>query len=50
MRSGVTPISQDNVKQVFNIPMGRVVGTNGETSIRIVVKNGNKVITAFPVK
>ncbi|ARC84676.1 RHS repeat-associated core domain protein [Clostridium argentinense CDC 2741] len=50
MRSSVESISQNSVKQVFNIPMERVVGTNGETYIRIVVKNGNEVITAFPVK
>ncbi|SFR61828.1 polymorphic toxin-type HINT domain-containing protein [Anaeromicropila populeti] len=50
-RVGVTPILQKNGNQVFNIPMRRVVGTNGETSIRIVVKNGtSEVITAFPVK
>lgn len=51
MRSGVTPTLQKNGNQVFNIPMGRVVGTNGETSIRIVVKNGtSEVVTGFPVK
>lgn len=51
MRSGVTPTLQKNGNQVFNIPMGRVVGTNGETLIRIVVKNGtSEVVTGFPVK
>ncbi|VEG12930.1 hypothetical protein [Moraxella cuniculi] len=34
---------------VYVIPMGKVVGTRGETSIRIVVKPGtNQVITAYP--
>ncbi|MHC1748087.1 MAG: RHS repeat-associated core domain-containing protein [Cellulosilyticaceae bacterium] len=50
MRSGVTPTLQKNENQVFNIPLGRVVGTNGETTIRIVVKDGtSEVVTAFPV-
>ena len=35
---------------VYIIPMGKVVGTRGETSIRIIVKPGtNQVITAYPV-
>ena len=51
MRSGVTPTLQKNGNQVFNIPVRKVVGTNGETSIRIAVKNGtSEVVTAFPVK
>lgn len=34
----------------YIVPMGRVVGTNGETAIRIVVKPGtSEVITAYPV-
>ena len=34
-----------------DIPMGRVIGTEGETAIRLVVEPGtNKVITAYPVK
>ncbi len=51
MRNRVKATLQKNGNQVFNIPMRRVVGTNGETSIRIVVKNGtSEVVTAFPVK
>ncbi|WP_229803904.1 DUF637 domain-containing protein, partial [Halomonas qijiaojingensis] len=35
----------------FIVPMGRVVGTAGETSVKIVVRpNTNEVITAFPVR
>lgn len=49
-RSTVTPIVQPNGNAVYNIPMGKVVGTQGETKIRIVVKNGtSEIITAFPV-
>jgi hypothetical protein len=34
----------------FVVPMGRVVGTNGETAIRVVVKPGtSEIITAYPV-
>ena len=46
-RYSVTPIQQGN-RQVYIIPMGRVVGTAGEKYVRIVVQNGNEVITAFP--
>jgi len=43
-------VLQANGNRVFNIPMGRVVGAGGETSIRIVVRDGTtNVITAFPV-
>ncbi|PEP87617.1 hypothetical protein CN585_29720, partial [Bacillus toyonensis] len=35
----------------YVIPMGKIVGTEGETAIRLVVIRGtNKVITAYPVK
>jgi len=35
----------------YIVPMGRVIGTNGETAVRLVVKPGtNEVITAYPVK
>jgi len=30
------------------IPMGRQVGMGGETTITIVVRNGDEMITAFP--
>ena len=34
----------------YIIPMGRVVGTTGETSIKVVVKPGtNEIITAYPL-
>ena len=34
----------------YIIPMGRVVGTQGETAIKLVTKpNTSKVITAYPV-
>ncbi|WP_345023009.1 polymorphic toxin-type HINT domain-containing protein [Actinomadura keratinilytica] len=46
-RHTVDPIRRGN-RQVYIIPMGRTVGTQGEKYIRIVVENGNEVITAFP--
>jgi len=43
-------VLQANGNRVFDIPMGRVVGAGGETSIRIIVRDGTtNVITAFPV-
>lgn len=51
MRGSVTPALQKNGNQVFNVPMGKLIGTNGENSIRIVVKYGrSEVVTAFPIK
>jgi RHS repeat-associated protein len=47
-RGAATPSGN---KDVYHANMGRVVGTQGETKVRIVTKhNTNKVITAFPVK
>ncbi|CAI8856157.1 hypothetical protein EMIT0P171_250019 [Pseudomonas sp. IT-P171] len=35
----------------YVVPMGRAIGTSGETSIKIIVRPGtNQVITAYPVK
>jgi hypothetical protein len=35
---------------VYEIPMGRVIGTNNETTIRLVVKsNSSEVVTAYPI-
>ncbi|MEK4500021.1 hypothetical protein NYE55_15130 [Bacillus sp. FSL R12-0069] len=43
--------SVPNDPGAFIIPMGRVVGTEGETGIRLVVESRtNKVVTAYPVK
>lgn len=48
-RSNVTPVVQGNGNAVYDIPMGRIIGTNGETTVRVVVKNGtSEVITAYP--
>ena len=45
-----TGVLQANGNRVFDIPMGRVVGTGGETRIRIVVRDGTtNVITAYPI-
>ncbi|KPD08272.1 hypothetical protein AM501_11110, partial [Aneurinibacillus migulanus] len=34
----------------YIVPMERIVGTNSETAVRLVVKPGtNKIITAYPV-
>ena len=33
----------------YDVPMGRTIGTSGETTVRIVVKQGtNQIITAYP--
>lgn len=49
-------IQKQNIQPVpgdpgaFIVPMGKVVGTNGETSIRLILKPGTtEVITAYPV-
>ncbi|PTT88188.1 hypothetical protein DBR42_10270, partial [Pelomonas sp. HMWF004] len=35
----------------YVVPMGRVIGTAGETSIKIIVRPGtNKIITAYPIQ
>jgi hypothetical protein len=45
-----TGVLQPNGNRVFEIDMGRVIGTAGETRIRMVVRDGtNNVITAFPI-
>ena len=45
-----TGVLQGN-RRVFEIDMGRVIGTNGERHIRLVVTDGTTdVITAFPFK
>lgn len=43
------PLANDPVS--FVVPMGRIVGTNGETRVRIVVSKvgGNEITTAYPV-
>ncbi|WCE32067.1 two-partner secretion domain-containing protein [Vibrio sp. SCSIO 43137] len=44
-----TPVAND--PGAYIIPMGREVGTEGETNIKVVVRPGtNEVITAFPLK
>ncbi len=36
---------------VYEIPMNMVIGTNGETTIKIVVREGTrKILTAYPIK
>ncbi|MDY4301447.1 hemagglutinin repeat-containing protein [Pseudomonas salmasensis] len=43
-----SPVSGD--PGAYVVPMGRPIGTTGETSIKIIVRPGtNKVITAYPV-
>ncbi|SDC97429.1 hypothetical protein SAMN04488112_1252 [Melghirimyces thermohalophilus] len=50
MRSKVKPVIQKNGNAVYNVPMGKQVGTQGEKTVRIVVRQGtSEVITAFPV-
>jgi hypothetical protein len=39
-----------NKYTVYEIPMGRVIGTNNETTVRLVVKsNTSEVVTAYPI-
>lgn len=41
--------AQSNGNRVYDIDMGRVIGTDGENEIRIVVKDGStSIITAYP--
>ena len=49
-RSSITPILQANGNTVRNIPMGKVIGTNGETTLRIVTRGStSEVVSVFPV-
>jgi RHS repeat-associated protein len=48
LRASVTPVIQGS-RIAYKIPMGRVIGTLGETNLKIVLE-GSNVITAFPVK
>ena len=44
-------IMQRNGNVKYEIDMGRVVGANGETSIRIITNGySNNIVTAFPVQ
>ena len=48
--TNVIKVIQPNGNEYFDIPMGRVIGTAGQTSIRVVVEQGTRVIvTAFPI-
>jgi LysM repeat protein len=45
----VAPLPSD--PGAFVVPMGRVIGTSGETSIKIIVRPGtSKIVTAYPMK
>ena len=45
-----TGVQQANGNRAWKIDMGRVVGTNGEQHIMLIIKNGTtNVISAFPV-
>jgi hypothetical protein len=48
-RGGMQGIVRKNGNVEYSIDTGRVIGTRGETTMLIVIKNGtNQVITAFP--
>ena len=49
MKSSIEPVVQGGGKLLYEIPMDRDIGRSGETWIRIVVKDGVKVITSFPI-
>jgi hypothetical protein len=49
-KRGRSPRVSAGVPGAFVVPMGRAVGTAGETAVRIVVRPGtNQMITAYPV-
>ena len=40
---------QSNGNRTWTVDLGRPIGTNGQTSVQIVVRDGTKeIITAFP--
>ncbi len=42
-------ILQTNGNVIYDINMGRTIGTNGEDTIRIITKEySNNIVTAFP--
>ena len=42
-------VLQPNGNRIWTVDMGRVIGTNGERHIQLVIKDGTtSVITAFP--
>lgn len=42
-------ILQKNGNRLWDVDMGRVVGTSGQTSVRVIVQDGTtQIITAFP--
>jgi len=44
-----SPVTQAG-KDVYDVPMGKAVGTQGESKVRIVTKQGtNEVVTAYPI-
>lgn len=43
-------ILQSNGNVLYDINMGKIIGTNGEDTIRIITKGySNNIITAFPL-
>ena len=51
MRNTGQSIIEKNGYEIFNIPMKRIIGNNGEKNIRIVVKAGTpKIISSYPIK
>ncbi|MGL4694524.1 T7SS effector LXG polymorphic toxin [Enterococcus larvae] len=40
----------EKFRQVFEIDMGRIIGTDGETKIRIVVDILGKLVSSYPIK
>ncbi|MEU4561953.1 polymorphic toxin-type HINT domain-containing protein [Actinoplanes sp. NPDC023936] len=49
LRRGTAVFTDDPGNRTYYIiPMGRRIGTKGETHILIIVKNGDEIITAYP--
>jgi predicted RNA-binding protein YlqC (UPF0109 family) len=35
---------------IIRTELGRIIGTNGQTALRVVVSSLGRIITAFPIK
>ena len=44
-----SPLANDPAAYI--VPIGRIIGTQGEASIKIIVRpNTNQIITAYPIR
>lgn len=47
LQNNIQAVTQGN-RSVYEIPMGRTIGTASETVVRLVIENG-QVVTAYPI-